>query len=143
MRTLLLAVLIAGVAIRPSGRVQVWGDDPQLWADAVAHSPQKPRPWINYGRLLALAGRGDDAAAAYRRALELAPPRDRWEGALRTADVARLNLALQAVDQGRYAEALAWTAQIQRRAEGRLSLVTRLEQQWRDEQAQGGSSSAF
>ena len=145
LRSLLVGLWVL-LPLSTAGRLQVWqGGALALWTEAVAHSPEKPRPWINYGRALADVGADDLSGDAYRTALDLAsqPRRARVEGPMRQREVALWNLALAAAAEGRYPEALALSAQIQPRPSGRASLVTRLEQQWRDEQAHGGRSSAF
>ena len=136
-------VVVLGVSLPLStaARIQTWSDERLLWREAVAHSPEKPRPWINLGVQLARIGADDLAAQAYQQAaaLALAPDRVAVEGPMRYRHVALLNLAFWHVQQGRYDDAFALTAEIQPRAEdGRQSPVTRLETQWRDEQRHGG-----
>lgn len=52
--------------------VPVWRSELALWAHAERQAPRKPRPALNLGKALALAGRVDDAQAFYRRAYQLA-----------------------------------------------------------------------
>ena len=130
-------------------RIHVWGGgDRALWREAVAHSPEKPRPWINLGTQYARDEADAMAFHAYIQAVRLSldPRRQRVNGSMRGGDVARLNIAILHARHGRYDEALAWTAQIHSRAteyRGHRSLVTLLEGQWRNEQAHGGPPSAF
>ena len=138
------ALVVAGavMVLATAARVHVWGAERLLWQDAVRHSPEKPRPWINLGRLEALDGADAVAARAFVTAAVLArqPDRFRIEGPMRGGEVARFNLAVLRATQGRYDEALALTATIQPRSDH--SRVTFLERQWRSEQ-QHGHSDAF
>ncbi|MBS0412621.1 MAG: sulfotransferase, partial [Proteobacteria bacterium] len=44
-----------------------------LYEGLLADYPQQSRIWLNYGHILRTVGRRDDAVAAYRRCIELAP----------------------------------------------------------------------
>lgn len=116
-----------------AARLQLRHSERAIWQDAVAHSPEKPRPWVNLGRQYALDGATAMAAEAFRAAIVLAeqPDRLRVEGPMRGHHTARLNLALLHAAEGRFADALVLTTPIQPRAFGRASLVTTLETQWR------------
>ena len=120
-------------------RVHVWSSERQLWVEAVRHSPEKPRPWINLGAEYGRDGAELLAAEAFQRAadLSLQPARLAVEGPMRGRHVALMNLAILRANAGRYDEALALIAEIQPRAESG-SLVQLLERQWRDEQQHGG-----
>jgi hypothetical protein len=61
--------------------VRVFRSDSRLAAHAVAHAPQKPRVWLNYGRALVLSGHSDAAVAAFERAerLAMAPHIPIWD----------------------------------------------------------------
>jgi hypothetical protein len=77
-------------------RNQVWSTEVSIWADAVAKSPNKPRPWNNLGTSQHEAGDLAGATASFRRAIELEP---------RYVD-AYQNLALNGIAARRYREAL-------------------------------------
>lgn len=51
----------------------VWRTDLALWKDAVAKSPNKPKPHFNLAVILDKQGRLDDAISHYRQALRLNP----------------------------------------------------------------------
>lgn len=53
-------------------RAQVWQGELALWTDAVAKSPQKPRPWINLGLAREQAGDLIGAFQAQQTAFSLA-----------------------------------------------------------------------
>jgi tetratricopeptide (TPR) repeat protein len=71
------AALLALVALCWTGwtwqRSQVWGDALLLWQDCVNKSPRKARPYNNLGSALAGLGRLPEAAAHFRKAIELKP----------------------------------------------------------------------
>lgn len=95
-------VVLGGVLLSlTAGRVYVYGDEGRVWADAVAHAPEKPRPWINLGRVWAQRGDVGGAHAAYTRAWRLAqaPERGRYEAQAGTG-IALVNRALLAWAQG-------------------------------------------
>ena len=54
-------------------RSQVWGDAVVLWQDCVNKSPRKARPYNNLGSALSELGRLPEAAAHFRKAIELRP----------------------------------------------------------------------
>jgi tetratricopeptide (TPR) repeat protein len=54
-------------------RNEVWRSRTQLWADAVAKSPQKFRSWGNLGVTFMEAGKVGEGAACFMRAIELRP----------------------------------------------------------------------
>ena len=128
----LVVVVMASLPIATAARLHTRYSEQAIWAAAVAHSPEKPRPWINLGRQYALSGANDQAMTALAHAIALAdrPERFRVEGAMRGHHTARLNLALLVAAEGRYTEALRLTEPIQPRAFGQASLVTTLETQW-------------
>jgi len=55
-----------------AARVQVWGDEGAIWAEATRVSPQKPRGWVNLGIARHQRGDVDGAEAAYRQAVRVA-----------------------------------------------------------------------
>lgn len=141
MRALCWAGLIVVMTVSTAQRAHIWGRERALWLEAVAHSPAKPRPWINLGVEHVRDGAKLSARQAYHTAIALSrdPRRERVEGPMRARHVALLNLALLEADAGRYDEAFALTAQIQPRATQAVnSIVTRVEAQWRAEQTHGG-----
>lgn len=72
--TLVAGALVAVVlSIATLLRNQVWASELTLWSDAALKSPRKPRPLVNLGSALALAGRPDLGVGPLRRAVELDP----------------------------------------------------------------------
>ena len=119
-------------------RIQIWsGPEHGLWMEAIAHSPTKPRPWINLGTAYGRIGADDLARDAYQHARLLAtdPLRVRWEGAMRGGDLATVNLALLHAKQGRYREALSLITPIRQR-DRHHSVLNVLEASWIVAQAQ-------
>ena len=68
----LIVIWATGCLVATHSRIARWGSEPALWADAAAHAPNKPRPWINLGRQYALSGDARAAEAAYRRGMAAA-----------------------------------------------------------------------
>ncbi len=64
-------VLTFGVAAYQ--RNQVWRNSLSLWQDAASKSPQKARPLNNYGQALEEAGRRNEAAEAFSKAIKVEP----------------------------------------------------------------------
>jgi hypothetical protein len=64
----LLLLVLATLA-----RNQDYHSEIALWANTVAHSPAKARPWNNLGHAYALAGDNERARLAYRQAIHLKP----------------------------------------------------------------------
>lgn len=58
-------------------------DEIGLWTATTRDSPDKSRPWNNLGYAYQLAGRRDEAIAAYRRALALDPSYEKAKANLR------------------------------------------------------------
>ena len=79
------AVVVAGGA-RTFVYAAQWNDRLALYANQVAAQPRSVRLWLLYGDLLNDRGRIDEAAAAGRRATDLAP--DYWGGWLLRSDAA-------------------------------------------------------
>jgi tetratricopeptide (TPR) repeat protein len=77
-----LAAVLAVYSLGTFQRAGVWSDEVALWADAVAKSPEKERPWTWLGR--AYFQRGDEARAqqAWNRASELVKPGSEQEAFL-------------------------------------------------------------
>lgn len=132
VRRSVVVVVIALMAVTTARRVQVWGSERLLWLEAVAHSPDKPRPWNNLGREY-VSGRAELLAEeAFWEAARLAdqPFRKHVEGPMRGRHTALLNLAILAANHKQYAKALALTSEIQPRA-ATGSITNRLEATWR------------
>lgn len=87
-------------------RAGVWTDPARIWRGAVAHSPQKPRPWHNLGQVYAQQGESGQATAMLTQAsvLAQAPERSFDEQTLGWA-MAETNLALLDLNAGKIAEA--------------------------------------
>lgn len=67
MRTrLALIVWVVALAYVTSGRVRMFSSDMALWEDAYRKAPTKPRPTLNYGRQLEIAGDVVRAESLYR-----------------------------------------------------------------------------
>jgi tetratricopeptide (TPR) repeat protein len=70
-------VLLVALAICWAGwtwqRSQVWGDAVVLWQDCVNKSPGKARPYNNLGSAFSERGQLPEAAACFRKAIELRP----------------------------------------------------------------------
>jgi tetratricopeptide (TPR) repeat protein len=77
-----------------------------IYAELIEQSRKLPRLWSGYGHVLRTAGRRDEAIAAYRQVLALAPHNGEawWSlanlkiGALNAQDVARMQASLMAPD---------------------------------------------
>lgn len=69
------ALCVAGVALGciTVQRNEIWRDGISLWSDAAAKSPGKWRIWNNLGASYGRAGRLEESADAFRRAVELWP----------------------------------------------------------------------
>jgi tetratricopeptide (TPR) repeat protein len=71
------AALLLGLATRQ--RVEVWSSEVALWTEATEHSPQVADAWYGLGDAYRFAGRFEEAAPAYRAALNLDPNHlDAW-----------------------------------------------------------------
>lgn len=104
-----VAVLWTGLT---SQRVALWTSERALWANAVAHAPLKPRPWVNLGKQYALEGADRLAADAYETGIRLtqAPLRSREEQIVGRA-VGEMNLALLRLETGDVHAALTLASQ--------------------------------
>jgi Tfp pilus assembly protein PilF len=69
----ILVLLVLTSAILTYERNKVWRSDYTLWADCLKKSPNKPRPFCNYGKALADTGNASQALTYYNRAIELNP----------------------------------------------------------------------
>lgn len=109
---LLLCLWMAACVIATRDRVALWAlGERALWADAVAHAPEKPRPWLNLGRQYAMDGQTALAVHAYRMAMTAATaasraPDERVFG----RGTAAVNLALLYCNAGNVEAARAITA---------------------------------
>jgi tetratricopeptide (TPR) repeat protein len=77
-------------------RNQVWSSEIAMWKDAANKSPNKPRVWTNLGSSYARQRLFNEAHAAYKEQLRLAPRQM----------IGYLNLAAIEVELGRYKEAI-------------------------------------
>jgi len=68
-----LAALALTLGLATHARNADYRDEIGLWTVTTRDSPEKARPWNNLGYAYQLAGRRDEAIAAYRRALSLDP----------------------------------------------------------------------
>jgi hypothetical protein len=66
-------VLVIALGTATHVRNRVYRDEVTFWGDVAAKSPDNARAFNNLGYVLALEGRNDEAEAALRRALSLAP----------------------------------------------------------------------
>lgn len=100
------ACWLLGLAVVTHVRAQVWTDEKALWAAAVAHSPEKPRPWINLGQQYVRGGAPGMAVDAFAWGSELSrrPGRTQDEQTRGWA-IAETNLALLAFNRGDRVEA--------------------------------------
>lgn len=68
-----LAVLVGTLVFATHRRNEVYKSEVRFWTDVVDKSPANARGWNNLGLALAGEGRNKEAAAAYERAIALAP----------------------------------------------------------------------
>ena len=94
-----VGLVLCALALLSAVRQQTWQDERRLWAGAVAHSPDKPRPWINLGQQYARHGEDGmaDDAFAWASVLAQRPSRSREEQvrAWAMADTNRAILRMQ------------------------------------------------
>ena len=97
--------------VTTAARIHVWGDERLLWSEAVAHAPDKPRPWVNLGNQYARLGAPGMATYAYEQAIRSAA------SPMRSADeqrigrgIAEANLARLWFEAGDLARAVTLTA---------------------------------
>lgn len=89
-------------------RLPIWQDEARLWRDAAWWAPAKVRPVVNLGSLAQAAGQ-PIARAYYTHALELIANPDRpWFERREGCVIVTRNLALEALQQHRWAEAIEW-----------------------------------
>jgi tetratricopeptide (TPR) repeat protein len=93
----LCALAALGLGLLTARRNQVYRSNLALWADAAAKLPENATAQNNLGKALYLQGRVGEAAAHYRRALQLEP----------TDPEAHYNLANILGESGRYGPAIA------------------------------------
>jgi Flp pilus assembly protein TadD len=77
-------------------RNEVWRTPVTLWEDAVAKNPDQFRPWANLASSYGAAGRAEESARCYRKAIELNP----------TFMPSRMNLAVTLNHLQRFQESL-------------------------------------
>lgn len=90
------AALVVALGAATVARNRVYASEQDLWADTVAKRPANPRAHYNLGRAFREAGRRDEAAAEFRRTLELQP----------NHAFAHFQLGALALEAGRPAEAI-------------------------------------
>jgi Tfp pilus assembly protein PilF len=91
---------LLGLALVTYSRATDWQDERRLWATAVAHSPEKPRPWINLGQQYQRRGQYGKAADAWRYASELTQRLGRApDERLLAWAIAETNLAINAANR--------------------------------------------
>lgn len=101
----LIVCLALGAATRR--RLGVWSSEASLWADAVRKTPTKPRPVMDYGRALEMAGDLDGAMRQFRSVIPLTFDARRGARANRFAlAAAETNIAHLYLITGREATAL-------------------------------------
>jgi tetratricopeptide (TPR) repeat protein len=83
------ALTLAGLLLT-AARNQDYQDEVSLWRATVVRSPHKDRAWNNLGYACALAGRRDEARAAFQTTLRLNPRHPRAGPNLRALEEGRL-----------------------------------------------------
>ncbi len=73
LRVPALIALVVTLGLATHARNADYRDEISLWSVTTRDAPDKARPWNNLGYAYQLAGRRDEAIAAYRRALALDP----------------------------------------------------------------------
>lgn len=68
-----LVLLILTNTVLTYERNKVWASEYTLWADCLKKSPNKARPFYNYGREVAFAGQASEALMYYDKAIQLNP----------------------------------------------------------------------
>jgi tetratricopeptide (TPR) repeat protein len=66
-------IWVAVLALAAHGRNEVWQSRRLLWEDTIEKSPFKVRPNVNLGKLYTQAGKLQEAAAFFHRAIQRAP----------------------------------------------------------------------
>lgn len=139
IKLVVASLVIIVLAVATFQRNSVWGSNVRLWEDVVRKSPNKVRPWYNYGSYLSDAGRYDESIRVLSRAVQLDPQHsDAWHNlgrahilngsaamavpALRKAvrimpdlDNAVVNLAVALIHTGNSAEAAQHLEGVRRR----------------------------
>lgn len=70
---LLAALVVAGLAVVTWQRNEVWSSNVKIWQDTAEKSPDKVRPWYNFGTYLDDEGKPEEAIQALTRAITLDP----------------------------------------------------------------------
>jgi tetratricopeptide (TPR) repeat protein len=106
-RVIFPALVLVVCAIITHQRVSVWYSERTLWADAVAKTPNKPRPVMDYGRALEMDGDLDGALNQFMAVIPLTLDDRRGTRANRFAmAAAETNIAHIYLRTGREASAL-------------------------------------
>lgn len=90
-RAALFVGLVMACAWRTHAQVGVWRSELTLWGHAAAQAPLKPRPALNYGSALLMAGEPDGAVRWWVRARDLTQ-----QGHIPTWDAARTQRSVEA-----------------------------------------------
>lgn len=107
MRTLVGLLLLVWACLSWS-RMQVWRNDEVLWTSVIAHTPDRPKAWVNLGRTYQLWGRDEEAQDAYHHALRAAFVEGRTaEEQKVTWTVVTLNQAIREATRGHFQDAVA------------------------------------
>ena len=106
-----VAAVLGMLLLSTAGRLCVWRDARRVWAEAVRLAPDKPRPWVNLGRVYQLRGHDALAIDAYETAMRLSlqPSRGPDERVIGRS-MAEANLALIRFTSGDRADAEALVA---------------------------------
>jgi len=68
-----LVLLVLTNTVLTYERNKVWKTEYSLWADCMKKSPNKPRPFNSYGKVLADAGHSSEALTYYDKAIKVSP----------------------------------------------------------------------
>ena len=100
-------LVLCACAWLTQARLAVWHSDLALWRDAAEKTPTRPRPVMDYGRALEMAGDLDGAERQYRQTISFALDDRRGRRANRFAiAAAETNIAHLYLRQGRINDAL-------------------------------------
>ena len=72
MRQAFFVCLLCAYIVQAQYQMAMWRSDLALWTRAAAVAPMKPRPALNLGKALLIAGERDAAERAFYRTLALA-----------------------------------------------------------------------
>lgn len=72
-------LVVTSLVARSAVRHRIWRSDSGFRAESARDAPRSWRSQLSYASLLFESGQRDSAIARYRRALEYAPPQERWK----------------------------------------------------------------